>query len=358
MKKRIVVATLVAAMALSLAACGSQGEAKTEAAKETTAGGNGANEKDEKAAGAFVIKMGTTSSAKGMPSRSAENFKTILEEVSGGAMSCDINIASALGNTAQHYAQMKDGSLGGFVTAYDTFNIMQNGQDFSIAVVPYAFDDMEHFHKWIDSDLYKEMVAAVEEPNNVKVIGPIGDVCPRGLSTSGKPVKSVADVKNLKIRVPETKSMVAVWEAWGANPTIIPASEIYTSLDSKIADGQENDVLTTNNSAYAEVQDYYMELDYIMQSEVLVLSGTVWKQMDEQQQKWVMEAAQKAQESFTAQIASEYEEAKEHMQKELNVEFIDVDVQSFRDAAAGAISEMNGDLFSDGLYDKIRALAD
>lgn len=343
MKKVFVMGMAAMVTALSLTACGS---AKTEETLEV--------KKDTP----FVIKMGTTSSAKGMPSRAAENFKSILEELSGGMMSCDVNIAGALGNTAQHYGQLKDGSLGGFVTAYDTFTIMEKGEDFAISVVPFAFDDMKHFHNWVDSELYQEMVTPVEEANHVKVIGTIGDVCPRGLSTSGKPIKSVADVENLKIRVPETKSMVSVWEAWGANPTIIPASEIYTSLDSKIADGQDNDVLTTDNSAYAEVQDYYMELDYIMQAEVLVLSEKTWNQMNEQQQNWVMEAAAKAQDSFTKQVASEYDEAKKHMQTELNVEFVDVDVQSFRDVALGAVQEMNGVLFSDGLYDKVRALAD
>ncbi len=339
--KKLLALVLAVSMLLSLAACDSTDSSSTAAA--------GSSEQ-------IVLKMGTTSSAKGMPSRSAENFKAILEEVSGGKMTCDVNIASALGNTAQHYAQLKDGSLDGFVTAYDTLNILQNGKDFSIAVVPYAFDDMEHFHKWIDSDLYQEMLAPVEEANNVKVIGTIGDVCPRGLSTAKKPIYSVDDVKNLKIRTPETQAMVEVWKAWGANPVIIPASEIYSSLDAGIADGQDNDVLTTNNSAYGEVQDYYMEIDYIMQAELLVLSGTTWNKLTEEQQKWVMDAAAKAQETFTQQIASEYDTAKEHLQTELHVEFIDVDVDSFRNAAAEAVKTMDGNLFSAGLYDKIRDL--
>ncbi len=348
--KKLLAVFMAAATALSMTACG--GAAASSAAPASGQGSTSTAASGEQ----FVIKMGTTSSAKGMPSRSAENFKSILEDISGGTMTCEVNIASTLGNTAQHYAQLKHGSLDGFVTAYDTFNVMENGGDFSVVVTPYVFDDMEHFHKWVDSDLYQEMIAPVEEANNVKVVGTIGDVCPRGLSTSGKPVYSVADVKNLKIRVPETQSMVKVWEAWGANPTIISAGELYTSLDSKIADGQDNDVLTTNNSAYAEVQDYYMELNYIMQAEVLVLSSDCWNRMTEEQQAWVQEAAEKAQDTFTAQIASEYDEAKAHMQNELNVEFIDVDVQSFRDAAADAIKQMDGTEFSAGLYDKIRAL--
>lgn len=349
--KKILAVVITAATVLSMTACGGPAgtSSSTVSADQSTADTASSSEQ-------FVIKMGSTSSAKGMPSRAAENFKSILEDVSGGTMTCEINIAGTLGNTAQHYAQLKHGSLDGFSTAYDTFNVMEKGEDFSVVVTPFVFDDMDHFHKWVDSDLYQEMIAPVEEANNVKVVGTIGDVCPRGLSTSGKPVYSVKDVENLKIRVPETQSMVKVWEAWGANPTITSASELYTALDSKIVDGQDNDVLTTDNSAYAEVQDYYMELDYIMQAEVLVLSRDCWDRMTEEQQAWVQQAAEMAQTSFTEQIASEYDAAKAHMQDELNVEFVDVDVQSFRDAAADAIKGMDGTLFSAGLYDKIRAL--
>ena len=88
--KKLLAIVLAVSMLLSLAACDSTNSANA------SAGGS---------SGQVVLKMGTTSSAKGMPSRSAENFKAILEEVSGGKMTCDINIASALGNTAQHYAQ-------------------------------------------------------------------------------------------------------------------------------------------------------------------------------------------------------------------------------------------------------------
>ena len=106
----------------------------------------------------IVLKIGTTSSAKGMPSRSAAYFQKRIEELSGGTITCEQNIAGALGNTAQHYAQLKEGSLDVFVTAYDTFNVMESGDDFSVCVVPYVFNNIDHYMKWIDSDIYKEMV--------------------------------------------------------------------------------------------------------------------------------------------------------------------------------------------------------
>lgn len=305
----------------------------------------------------IVLKIGTTSSAKGMPSRSAAYFQKRIEELSGGTITCEQNIAGALGNTAQHYAQLKEGSLDVFVTAYDTFNVMESGDDFSVCVVPYVFNDIDHYMKWIDSDIYKEMVKKVEDANNVKVLGPVGKLASRGLSTTAVPVHSVNDVENLKIRCPETPSMTAVWEAWGANPVIIPASEIYTSLDGGICDGQDNDVITTNNSGYAEVQKYYMELNYIQQCAVLVMSGSTWNKLDETQRGWVEQAVGETLDGFSKELDGEYEAAKENMIG-MNVEFIDVDIESFRSAASEAIKKMDGNLFSQGLYDRIHALGD
>lgn len=345
--KKILSKMLALMLMLSMTACAGQGQsAATEQGKS-----EGGQQK-------IVLKIGTTSSAKGMPSRSAAYFQKRIEELSGGTITCEQNIAGALGNTAQHYAQLKDGSLDVFVTAYDTFNVMENGADFSVCVVPYVFNDIDHYMKWIDSDIYQEMVGKVEGANNVKVLGPVGKLAARGLSTTSVPVHNVKDVANLKVRCPETPSMTAVWEAWGANPVIIPASEIYTSLDGGICDGQDNDVITTNNSGYAEVQKYYMELNYIQQCAVLVMSETTWNKLDETQRGWVQQAVKETLDGFSKELDGEYEAAKDNMINKMNVEFVDVDIDSFRSAAEEAIKKMDGDLFSKGLYDKIHALGE
>ena len=358
MKK--MVAVLLAVVMLSMTACsGGSGSTATQAASGVAgtsteaAGIDGAGTE-----AALTIKIGTTSSANGMPSRAAYYFQERLNEISGGAITCEVNIAGTLGNTAQHYAQLKNGTLDLFVTAYDTFTVLENGEDFTVCVVPYAFDDIDHFMRWTESDLYDEMIAKVEDVNGLKVLGPMGELYPRGLSTTDTPVYTVEDVENLKIRCPETKSIMEVWKAWGANPVIIAAGELYTSLDSGLCDGQENDIITTNNGAYGEIQDYYMELDYIQQCTVTVASKQMWDKLDDTQKGWIEQAVQETHEGFTEELKGEYDTAKNNMIENNGVEFIEADLDSFRNAAAEAVKSMDGELFTAGLYDQIRALAE
>ncbi len=340
--KKLIALLLAMVMVISLAACGSSAP-KAEAQKPAVSEN-------------VVLKIGTTASANGMPSRAAYFFQKRVEELSGGKITCEVNIAGTLGNTAQHYAQMKNGSLDIFVTAYDTFNVLENGKDFAICVVPYVFDDIDHLMKWTESDLYDEMIGKVEGTNGIKVLGPVGKLMPRGLSTTKVPVVSVADVENLKIRCPETQSMTEVWKAWGANPVIISAGELYTSLDSGICDGQENDVITTYNGAYYEIQPYYSELNYVQQAAVMVSSAKTWDKLTDEQKAWVEQAVKETLDGFSEELVGEYEAAKKSME-EGGVTFADVDIEDFRNTAAEAVKKMDGELFSAGLYEKIRALA-
>lgn len=348
MKKWVALTCSAMMLCGSLTACGQASDSGTA----TTAG-----ESAEGGTESITLKVGVTAQTYGMPGRAAAYFEQRVEENSGGKIQCEVNYAGALGTTAQHYAQLREGTLDIFVTAYDTFNVLADGEDFAICVVPYTFDDMDHFKAWIESDIYTEMVGKVEQSNNIHVLGPVGELCPRGLSTTNVPVTTVADVENLKVRCPETQSMIEVWKAWGANPLILPANEIYTSLDSGICDGQENDVLTTLNSGFAEIQPYYAELDYIQQCAVAVMSASTWDKLSTEQREWVELSCEETLEGFSAEVAEEYTTAKQRMIDEFGVEFTDVDLDSFREATQQAIGDMDGRLFTEGLYDSIRALA-
>lgn len=302
-----------------------------------------------------TLKMGTTGATTGTVYKSGEAFCNKVAEVSGGMLEVDLIGAGSLGSTAQHYAQMKDGTLDFFITALDTGGTMINGEDFSISVVPYLFNDLDHFQKFLDSDILAEMMAGVEEPNNVKYLGPMGLGYPRALSTS-KPVKTLADIANLKVRVPESPAMLAVWEAWGANPVIIASKDLYTSLESGLCDAQENDISTSFANGWLEVCKYFMELNYVQQSNIVYICQGTWDSLTEQEQAWITQAMTEAHKEFSDEHLGRYDAIKQEVIAS-GVEFVEVDKSEFMAKAEEAAREMDGDLWSAGLYDKIRALA-
>lgn len=305
-------------------------------------------------AGTKTLKLGTTGATTGVLYKAAVWFADKVSEVSGGKLTVEVVGAGALGTTAQHYAQLREGSLDIFITAFDTGTTLQGGEDFAACVCPYIFRDAAHFAAFQESDVLKAMLEKVEGPNGIKYLGGMGNDFPRCLSAT-KPITKVDDVVNLKIRVPETAAMMKVWEAWGANPMIIASKETYTALQSGMCDAQENSLQTAYNNGWLEVAKYFMPIEYVQQGNVLYMSAKTVEKLSAQEMAWVDEARKQANAEFNAWMQESYNALVETA-KAAGVVFVDVDKQSFMDKAAVAAKEMDGVLWSAGLYDKIAAI--
>ena len=302
---------------------------------------------------AVTLKLGTTAPPTVQVSQSAAMFGEKLEAISGGKMTLDINYAGALGTTAQHYSQMEQGDLDMFVTAFDTETAMKDSQDFAIFVAPYAFDDNDHLRAFLETDKFREMLTKVENANGVKYLGMTGNLLPRALSTKNTPVVTPDDLKGLKIRTPESTAVVEVWSAWGATPVQTPGSEIYSSLESGLMDGQDNDVIGMTGTKLYEVQSYYMEINYIMQGNVMWISQKTWDSLNETQQGWIMEAMQQTDAEFSTDLEAQYAAAKQE-NIDNGITFVEFDIEAFRASAADVIDKLDGQLWSAGLYEYIR----
>ena len=351
MNKRIISLCTAALLGVSLLS----GCSGTGTQSQSNAGSTGSQASGGGSGEVVTLKGGCTNNPTSASFAYAESFADILEEVSGGKMTLEWFGGGTLGSTAQHYAQLKAGTLDMFSTGVDTATSLVGGEDFAAFVVPYMFNDTEHMEKFLASDIMAELLAKVEPENNVKFLGNICTSAPRGLSTTNTPVYVPEDVAGLRLRVPESPSIQEVWHRWGANPVQISANELYSALDGGLADGQDNNVLSMWNSAYCEVQKYYMELEYIQNPQVVWISANTWNKLDETQQGWLMEAVEKAYEVNTADAQVEYEESKQNCIN-AGLEFVEFDRQAFVDSANAIAQEMDGEMFSEGLYDKIKAL--
>ena len=303
----------------------------------------------------LVLKCGTTAPPQVQVSQSAALFGEKLKEVSGGKMTLDLMTSGTLGTTAQHYSQLEQGDLDLFVTAFDTETAMKDSQDFSVFVVPYAFDDTDHLKRFLATDTFKAMLDKVEKANRVKYIGLVGTLLPRALSTTNTPVRTPDDLKGLKIRTPESTAVVKVWQAWGASPIQTPGSQIYSSLESGLCDGQDNDVYGSTSTPLYEVQKYYMEINYIQQANVMWMSQKTWDKLTDQQKAWVEEAMKLADSEFTTELDALRLQAIDIM-KANGVTFIEPDLDAFKAATAEVVKEFDGVLFTKGLYDYIRSI--
>jgi len=238
--------------------------------------------------------------------QTATAFKTKLEELSGGEIIVDVQASGVLGSEAQ----ILDGVLMGGDTIdfvrLSAFALSNYGvQKATLLNVPYTFADRDHFWAFANSDLAKEFL---EEPKNIGL--PIWGLCygEEGFRHffTNFPVNGIADMAGKKIRVSEDAIMVGMVKGLGANPTVVTFTELYSALQTGVVDGAEQPTANYKSNAFPEVAPHFILDGHTLGAVQIAVTATGWAKLNEQQQAWVMEAAQYASD-FNAELSASAE---------------------------------------------------
>jgi TRAP-type C4-dicarboxylate transport system substrate-binding protein len=140
-------------------------------------------------------------------------------------------------------------------------------------------------------------------------------------------VKNLADLKGMKIRVPEIPVSVESWRAFGANPTPMAFGEVYTGLQQGVIDGQENPLAIISSAKLAEVQKYVVKTKHIYGYVALAMSEKSYQKLTPDQRAAIVEAAKEAT-AFENKLVwdNEAQLAKDLQAK--GMQFVDVDTPS------------------------------
>ena len=212
----------------------------------------------------------------------ARTFAKRVAANTGGKVEVKVFGNAQFGNIFEHFAQLKTGAIDLTVgSASATFLVEPPPKNLVILLSPYLFESQEHYHNYLRSDLFKSMMAKVEKASNIKYVGFIGNRAPRGFSTGKTRVETPADLKGLKMGVPPVPPFVAAYKAWGANPTPVPASEIYSALKSGLVDGRDQDKVNIWTAKYYEVQKHWVDIEYMRDGLAILMNGDKWKSLPE-----------------------------------------------------------------------------
>ena len=233
--------------------------------------------------------------------------------------------------------------------------IAKGGKDFNIMFAPYAFRDQDHFRKVLNSPVYKEMVEKVEKEGGFKYIGYVSDRAPRQITTTNRRITKLEELKGLKIRVPEIKIIMDVMKAWGAAPTPLAASELYTALKQGVVEGQDNGFDSVAQAKYYEVQKYVIVVDYVRSGLIVLMAQNHWNNLKPEQKKAFEEAAGETEKWATKWTNDSVEESIDILKKN-GMEIIYPDLGPFKKVAAEANKKFEGDLWEKGLFDKFQAV--
>ncbi len=264
--------------------------------------------------------------------------------------------SAQLGGEGQQFAQVKAGAIDLVLSDYSAVAMLEpEPKDFLVTLVPYLFKSMNHFHKYLKSDLFRTMMKRGEEAGNVKFVGYLGDRSPRMLTTAKSKIVTPADCKGLKIRVSPAPIFVETWQQWGATPMPVPAKDIYTSLKTGLVDAQDQTILATWDAKYYEVQKFGMIFDHIANGMGAWINKDRWNSFDPETQAAIVKAAQETDAYMTGQLDTQTSAALKNMEK-AGITMVKPDIAAFRAIAEKWPLKFDGKWWEKGLYEKIRSL--
>lgn len=170
----------------------------------------------------------------------------------------------------------------------------------------------------------------------------------RHLTNSKLPVTSPDDLKGLKIRTMENPIHLAAWKALGANPTPMAYSDVFTALQQKVIDGQENPFPTIYDGKFYEVQDYCTTTGHVYSPMIFLYSGGLFEKLPEEDQQILKECA-KATEGLNRELNRKAAEENRAFMEEQGMEIIDLTMeqkQVFQDMLTPVWSEFT-DIFGE-----------
>lgn len=217
--------------------------------------------------------------------------------------------------------------------------------DLAVFDLPCVFDSLDDCRKKIDEPDFYGLISDVYTNGGYHLLG-MADQGFRVMSTN-KAVNSFADFKGQKIRTMENSYHLAFWKALGANPTPMSFSEVYIGLQQHTIDAQENpyEVIVSNN--LYEQQDYVVETNHLPHLISLIVNDKFFKDLPEDEQEIMTEAAQLAteyaREQSDARIADKIATIKES----------GTDIITLSDETRKEIREA-----SKGVYESIREVID
>ncbi|MEJ8821209.1 TRAP transporter substrate-binding protein [Variovorax humicola] len=193
----------------------------------------------------------------------------------GGRVDIEMFPAGALGSITDMISQVRSGALQMLNVATASLTTFDPKANLSI---PYAFKDYAAVWAAMDGELgaYSRRVVS---RFGIHVFDSMWDHGFRQMTTRTKAITSPEDLQGFKIRVALVPMYVSLFKALGAAPTAINFSELYTSLQTRVVDGQENSLALIDSARFYEVQQYVSVTNHIWEGYVTSVNDATWKRL-------------------------------------------------------------------------------
>jgi tripartite ATP-independent transporter DctP family solute receptor len=249
----------------------------------------------------------------------------LIKERTDGRISIEIYHSSQLGQEKDTIEQTRFGVIDLNRVSIGPFNNLI--PETQVVSLPFIFRSTDHMHRVMDGPIGEQILAAFEPHGLVGLAFYDGGA--RSFYNREKPIRSIDDLQGMKFRVMQSDVFVDMVNALGANATPMPYGEVYSSIQTGVIEGAENNFPSFESSKHFEVAPYYTLNEHLIVPEVLVMSQMTWNKLSAEDQAIVRQAA-KDSVPYMRELWAAREQQSEEIVRAAGVEIItDIDKAPF-----------------------------
>jgi tripartite ATP-independent transporter DctP family solute receptor len=256
------------------------------------------------------IKFGHVGEPGSLFAQSAEEFARRANARLGGKAKVVVYGSSQLGGDKELLQKLK---LGTVDMALPSTVMTSEADIFGVFEMPYLVKDRRHMGR-IEKEVFWPTIAPAAEKKGLRVIA-VWENGYRHITNSKRPINTPEDLKGIKLRVPEGKWRVKMFQAYGANPAPMKFSEVFTALQTGVMDGQENPFTQIASAKFQEVQKFISLTGHVYTPAYVTAGSKKWAALPpdvrkvledtaRETQAWVYEAAEKGDKELLDKIVA------------------------------------------------------
>ncbi len=214
----------------------------------------------------------------------------LIKERTDGRICIEVFHSAQLGEERDTIEQTRFGVIDMTRVSMGPFNNLI--EETKVVSLPYIFRSVEHMNKVMDGPIGEQILAAFEPHDLIGLA--YYDAGARSFYNSQRPIRSLDDLKDMKVRVMQSDIFVDMMDALGASATPLPYGEVYSSIQTGVIDGAENNPPSFESSGHFEVAKYYTLDEHLIVPEALVMSKTSFEKLSAEDQEIVRQAAKES----------------------------------------------------------------
>jgi tripartite ATP-independent transporter DctP family solute receptor len=281
MNGRLKMSKKILSLVVSIAIAGTVFNGCAKASGEIT------NNEDKKPTGNQIVLRLAEMHPEDYPTTIGDKqFAKLVEERSNGRIKIIVYAGAELGQEKAVIEQIQFGAID--FARVSVAPVSEFVKELNVIQLPYLYRDEAHYWRVLEGPIGQELLGTVEK---AKMIGLAWyDAGARNFYTK-KEIKSAADLKGMKIRVPQSKLMMDLVSALGASPTATAAGEVYSALQTGVIDGAENNWPIYVSGRHNEVARYYTIDGHSRIPEIVIASKIIMEKLSKADQHLIKQAA-------------------------------------------------------------------